>query len=287
MDLSALRRRDLVGLMPHVRIETSVPRHPKFLKAGPVACWLWLCGNCYCQDGLTDGFIPREVVPSLGLPVSRLALRDAISKLVDVRLWDACDGGWRVHDYLEHNNSADHVRTIRATNKENAQKKRGRPQRSESVSESVSESSASSLSGAVVDTVVVAAGVVVPSSEEKVIVAKVIGPRDQWWLWLIQRYPKNRVLNSQRVQDLFNEQFNKDPRSDEDVWRDMSDGLNSQREGHEWRVKGVVPNLDKWLEDGRWRQRHAVAPASARMSKATEVSLTSAAEFIKGGKRER
>lgn len=52
--------------MPWVRIEDTVPDHPKFLRAGPIAAWLWLCGLCYCQRQLTDGFIPKEALPFLG-----------------------------------------------------------------------------------------------------------------------------------------------------------------------------------------------------------------------------
>ena len=45
--------------MAWVRIESSVARHKKFQQAGPAASWLWLCGLLYCQEGLTDGVIPR------------------------------------------------------------------------------------------------------------------------------------------------------------------------------------------------------------------------------------
>jgi len=95
--------------MAHVRIETSVPRHRKFLAAGPAASWLWLAGCCYCNEGLTDGHIPAMALPTLGVPGAvKLAHR-----LVEVGLWERDTDGWRVHDYLAHNRTADQVKSIR------------------------------------------------------------------------------------------------------------------------------------------------------------------------------
>lgn len=102
----------------HARILTSVPRHPKFLRAGPAASWLWLCGVCYCQDALTDGFISVEAVHTLGVP-KPLPLA---AVLVRERLWQPDEHGWRIHDYLEHNNSADYIQRVRQERKAAGQK---------------------------------------------------------------------------------------------------------------------------------------------------------------------
>lgn len=96
--------------MAWIKVESCVARHRKFLAAGPAASWLWLCGLAYCQEGLTDGFIPCQALPLLG-PPSPHGLK---AKLVAVGLWDEVDGGWRVHDYLEHNHSASYVGAIRS-----------------------------------------------------------------------------------------------------------------------------------------------------------------------------
>jgi hypothetical protein len=97
----------------HARILTSVPRHPKFLRAGPTASWLWLCAVCYCQDALTDGFISTEAIHTLGV-AKPLKLAAA---LVRERLWHAEENGWRIHDYLDHNNSAEYINKIRQERK--------------------------------------------------------------------------------------------------------------------------------------------------------------------------
>lgn len=103
-------------------LETSVRTHPKFLAAGPEAAWLWVCGLSYCQDGLTDGFIPESAIEYLGVKRARSLAK----KLVSVGLWEHVSGGWQLHDYLEHNKPAAEVREIMRLRKEGG-KKGGRP----------------------------------------------------------------------------------------------------------------------------------------------------------------
>lgn len=94
--------------MPWVKVLSSVPRNPKFQNAGPAASWLWLCGLCFCQDGLTDGYIPAASLDYLGVKGAR-RLADA---LVTAGLWNVAPGGWQIHDYLEHNRPAAEVRRL-------------------------------------------------------------------------------------------------------------------------------------------------------------------------------
>jgi len=95
--------------MSFVQVDSSVRTNRKFLRAGPAASWLWLCGNAYCQETLTDGFIPFEAIRYLGVQ----SPQPLIPKLVKAGLWDVVDGGWCVHDYLEHNKSADEIRRLK------------------------------------------------------------------------------------------------------------------------------------------------------------------------------
>jgi hypothetical protein len=97
--------------MAYIQVEASVRTHRKFLQAGPAASWLWLCGMGYCQDGLTDGFIPYEAIDYLGVTSS--TARKLKCKLVEVGLWEEVKGGWKVHDYLFHNRSAHEIRTTK------------------------------------------------------------------------------------------------------------------------------------------------------------------------------
>lgn len=95
--------------MNFARIETSVRTNKKFLAAGPAPSWLWVCGLLYCQDGLTDGFIPEAAIDYLGVR----GARRLVPHLVKVQLWEPVDGGYQVHDYLEHNRSAAEVGALR------------------------------------------------------------------------------------------------------------------------------------------------------------------------------
>src|SRR3990167_190543 len=88
--------------MAWVRIEDAVADHPKHLQAGPAASWLWLCGIAFCQRQLTDGFIPSAALPILGVAHGVKALVD---RLVAARLFDVVDGGYRVHDYHDFNDT--------------------------------------------------------------------------------------------------------------------------------------------------------------------------------------
>jgi hypothetical protein len=116
--------------LAYLVLESSVRTHRKFLAAGPAACWLWVCGLGYCQEGLTDGFIPRTAIDFLGVKgAARLA-----DKLVLVALWDIVAGGWQVHDYLEHNRSSDQVRELMRRRAEGG-KLGGRPAKTSKVSE--------------------------------------------------------------------------------------------------------------------------------------------------------
>jgi hypothetical protein len=96
--------------MTWIKLDDQIAHHPKFMKAGPVAAWLWVCGNGYCNKFLTDGFIPTAAVKTLGgvdhaTKVARV--------LADVGLWEKVEGGYRVHDFHDHNPTAAEVRARR------------------------------------------------------------------------------------------------------------------------------------------------------------------------------
>lgn len=98
--------------MVWIRIDDQIAHHPKFIAAGPVASWLWVCGNGYCNKYLTDGFIPTTAVRTLGGVTNAPKWAD---RLADVGLWDRVDGGYRVHDFHDFNPSAADIKAKRAT----------------------------------------------------------------------------------------------------------------------------------------------------------------------------
>lgn len=83
---------------------------------GSDAIVLWLAMKCYCsQHPDTEGFVPGEEIEALaGAP--RGARRKALQSLIDCGrllpdgargpgLVETVEGGWRLHDYLEHSAS--------------------------------------------------------------------------------------------------------------------------------------------------------------------------------------
>lgn len=84
--------------------------HPKVMRAGGDAGWLYVCALGWTNKHLTGGFIPVEVIGRLS---DRKAPAKLAARLVEVGLWDQVDGGYRVHDYDEHNFGAEAKRQAR------------------------------------------------------------------------------------------------------------------------------------------------------------------------------
>jgi hypothetical protein len=95
------------------RLVPGFSRHPKRLKAGPLASWLWICSVDYCTEHLTDGFLPDFCVPTLCPNMRGGNLKRAVDNLLAVGSWELVDGGYRVHDYLKHNQSKSQVESDR------------------------------------------------------------------------------------------------------------------------------------------------------------------------------
>jgi hypothetical protein len=94
----------------YVRIHDGMNDHPKFVRAGGDAGWLWLCGTCYSGRHQLDGKIPKEMV-------ARLSDRKSPAKLavllVEVGLWIDRGDHYEIHDYLEHQRSAEEIQELK------------------------------------------------------------------------------------------------------------------------------------------------------------------------------
>lgn len=107
--------------MAWVKLDDQAPRNEKMLAAGPSACWLWVCGIAHSQSQLTDGFVSLAVLPMIGVKGVGRTKRLA-EQLVAAGLFERVEGGYQVHDYLDHNPSRAVVLAKRA---EDAERKRG------------------------------------------------------------------------------------------------------------------------------------------------------------------
>lgn len=100
--------------MATVNLHTGIPSSPKFAPLSDAALRLWLHALCWSKEHLTDGFIPDDMVPSLHRQATKV-----VTELLVVRvpgkqaLWQKVDGGYRIHDYSDWQDSADAVQTRR------------------------------------------------------------------------------------------------------------------------------------------------------------------------------
>src|SRR5262245_35323863 len=95
--------------MAWVRIHDGAMTHPKLVNLSDKAFRLWVWGLAHSQQHLTDGLIEAHTVPN--------RLRRAVDDLIGRRLWERHDVGYKVHDYLDWNDSRDKVRDRQAGSK--------------------------------------------------------------------------------------------------------------------------------------------------------------------------
>lgn len=82
--------------MTWVKLDDTFPDHPKVIAVGPDAAWLYTCALCYASRHLTDGFIPRDVVPRL----TTLKRPDRLAaRLVEEEMFEPGEKGWWIHNY--------------------------------------------------------------------------------------------------------------------------------------------------------------------------------------------
>ena len=106
------RRREVMG-KPWSRLEIGYLGHPKFLALNANAICLWHEAKDFCDQQMTDGFLPRDAMKRFrfsSLKTIELLLRSCGPKhdgTPYTPLLEPCQGGYRMHDYLEHNPSRD------------------------------------------------------------------------------------------------------------------------------------------------------------------------------------
>jgi hypothetical protein len=96
----------------YVRIHDGMPDHPKVDGLSDAAFRLLVTMWCWCSRHLTDGQIPKATWEKRG----KLKIRDelVVAGLVDVRE----DGSVCMHDYTDHQRTAEEVRQLREARRE-------------------------------------------------------------------------------------------------------------------------------------------------------------------------
>ena len=94
--------------MAYVKVDDRLPLHPKMLKAltiEPLAFGAYVAGLCHSNLHRTDGFIPTLALNSF----IHVKQRNVVKALTESCLWHATEGGYVIHDYLEHQASSDQI----------------------------------------------------------------------------------------------------------------------------------------------------------------------------------
>lgn len=88
--------------LPWVRLDTSMPDHPKIIdlidahKEGQAAAFVWVCSLAYAGKHGTDGFITKSALGRINGKAIHARL------LVQARLWVDDGGvGWRINGWDE------------------------------------------------------------------------------------------------------------------------------------------------------------------------------------------
>lgn len=116
--------------MSWAKLDDAMCEHRKVkrtLRKSRPAIALHFLGILHCSRYLTDGFVEHEYVEEVLPPRER---ESALAALVEYGLWVPCDGGYTIHDYLEHNPTRAKVlaqRAADAARKAAGRNSRGKP----------------------------------------------------------------------------------------------------------------------------------------------------------------
>jgi hypothetical protein len=90
----------------YIRVHDGMDEHPKIEPLSDGAFRLLMRSWFYCSRNRTDGRMPDAIWKKRGTPRTR-------RELIDAGLAEQCDGFVEMHDYLEHQRSAEEIRLLK------------------------------------------------------------------------------------------------------------------------------------------------------------------------------
>ncbi len=103
-------------MMPWAKLDDRFWKNSKIRAIGNDALAVYVTAIAYCADVSSDGFVDETMALAL-CTMRRVADPEAvIGELVVGGLWESCDHGHRVHDYLKYNPSSEEVEEQRRQN---------------------------------------------------------------------------------------------------------------------------------------------------------------------------
>lgn len=109
--------------MSWAKFDDMFPWHRKVRRLSDAAFRLHTTSIMFASKDETDGVITLEDIDEMPSIKSR---DKSIPDLVQRGLWEVVEGGWKVHDYLDYNPSAEHQARARAAAAERQRKSRER-----------------------------------------------------------------------------------------------------------------------------------------------------------------
>lgn len=89
--------------MTWFKVDDGFWSHPKTMTLTPEAVALWVRAGSYCGKHLTDGFVPRVMLPMLQ------AVEPHARELVTAGLWIEIVDGWQFHQWADYQDTKDAV----------------------------------------------------------------------------------------------------------------------------------------------------------------------------------
>mgnify|MGYP000961113914 CR=1 FL=1 len=100
--------------MAYTNTDYSFWTNPKVRAAGKDAAFLYIAGNGFCNEYLTDGFISDTDIETVAFNAFQRQPKKAVESLVRAGLWDRVPGGYQIHDYLDYNKSKQEIEELRS-----------------------------------------------------------------------------------------------------------------------------------------------------------------------------
>lgn len=106
--------------MSHIRLAFGFSRHAKISELSDLGFRIWVAGIERASEQLTDGLLKASDLDLLPrMPVKKTARQSVVDELVAAKLWLPVEGGgWRIHDFLEWQDSSSEARKKKEAAKE-------------------------------------------------------------------------------------------------------------------------------------------------------------------------
>lgn len=105
--------------MPWFNVDDGFAFHRKAMRAGNAACGLWVRAGSWSAHQLTEGFVPDDIVATLGTFTQA-------RRLVSAGLWVEVEGGFRFHEWTADGRNPTREQVLERRRKDREKKAKAR-----------------------------------------------------------------------------------------------------------------------------------------------------------------